>query len=199
MCKKVFLGRVGILFILGLVAFLVIFLFACINVIKEPNRVHPSEYHIRTWIEQSRGVFNKESRHSRHISSVFLRQASKFKEEDLLLLKSLPKLTKLDLSYSSITDDAIPYINELESLKVLDLSGTNITDAGFVRLSLPNLRMLRVDNTAITSEGDRGLEERCPNLEFMSIGNTPLHDKAQQASPVVDNSAEEDDNKNENE
>src|SRR5262245_8932972 len=56
-------------------------------------------------------------------------------------LKQLPKLRRLDLSSTQITDAGLAHLKDLKSLEDLVLSVTKITDAGLVHLKgLTNLK-----------------------------------------------------------
>lgn len=60
-------------------------------------------------------------------------------------LSAFPELQKLDLSYTSVTDDWMPQIAELKSLKQLNVGHCRISGRGFgVLKSLPNLETINL-------------------------------------------------------
>ena len=71
-----------------------------------------------------------------------------------------------------IADDALPYVSRLRHLRGLDLSDTDITDAGIKELvALPSLKLLYIDGTAVT---DACLNDLAciPSLELVSVHRT---------------------------
>lgn len=68
------------------------------------------------------------------------------------------KLEELNLSGTRITDDVLTTgkLNMLTSLCKLNLSRTNVSDAGVANLKLPELTLLNLDWTLTT--------EHCPSL-----------------------------------
>ena len=68
-------------------------------------------------------------------------------------LENFPLLESLEVSYSSITDDSIPYIAGLKSLRQLDLGHTRVGGRGFHRLAdLEHLEELGLTLTPIRDE-----------------------------------------------
>lgn len=60
----------------------------------------------------------------------------------------------LDLSYSSIDDEDLARLGELENVRQIDLSGTAVSDGGLRFLGgLPNLEHLELSDTGITDAG----------------------------------------------
>ena len=60
-------------------------------------------------------------------------------------LKGLTKLSVLDLSGTQVTDAGLAHLKGLTKLSVLDLRGTQVTDAGVKELkqALPSLKIDR--------------------------------------------------------
>lgn len=141
----------------------------------EINSFHPDEISTKEWIKANGGNASRDDFRSKdkHILSVRLKHMRDLKNEDLIHLKKLTQLKNLDLSYSSITDEAIPIINELTSIQVLNLTGTQISDKGLKMLSLPKLYYLELNHTNISNDGLARLEKRCPRLHMASFGETP--------------------------
>ncbi len=110
---------------------------------------HPEEKDVYEWLPEGAAYLVDKS--DRRLTKVGMR-ANKIKNEDILRFKQLPKLRSLELRNTGITDEAIPYLNELTSLEYLDLSyNPGITKEGLRKLDLPNLIML--DITHIASDG----------------------------------------------
>jgi Leucine Rich repeat len=74
---------------------------------------------------------------------------------DLDLLKKLPSLIHVDLSYSNTTDAHLTHLKQLPYLRTLYLEANpNITNVGVKTLaSMTNLQTLNVKRTKITTEG----------------------------------------------
>ena len=80
-----------------------------------------------------------------------------FKSTDLLYLKDLPRLRKLNLSHTPVSNQDLAQLEGLNELEELDLSATKVSDAGLVALKkLGNLRKLNLSQTIVT---DVGLKE----------------------------------------
>ena len=77
----------------------------------------------------------------------------------------LTRLEELDLSGSDLTDAGVRSLAGLTRLETLDLSRTHITDAGLKSVAdLPRLRELRLDGTQISNEAASALARRRPAL-----------------------------------
>src|SRR5690348_5353112 len=63
------------------------------------------------------------------------------------LLRKLP-MQRLNISGQPITDASIDRINQLKSIRVLEINGTKITLAGLSRLRLPNLEQVNLSADA---------------------------------------------------
>ena len=66
-------------------------------------------------------------------------------DKGLESLKYLPRLTKLELSYTRISDKGLEHLQAIQSLKVLHLTGTRVTAEGLksLRSGLPNCEVLK--------------------------------------------------------
>ena len=109
-------------------------------------------------------------------------------DDDLKVLKKLPKLRGLSLSGQTgkspprgngrITDAGLREIAALTSLESLDLRANRITDHGLKELrSLTKLRSLDLSMTAITDDGLRELQS-LKHLESLRIWDVGLTDAA---------------------
>jgi hypothetical protein len=82
---------------------------------------------------------------------------SKFGDEDIVALRELTYLKRLDLSNSQITDAGLVHVEELSMgcpIWELYLSGTDVTDSGLVHLQkLDSLSELHLGSTQITDDG----------------------------------------------
>jgi hypothetical protein len=87
-------------------------------------------------------------------------------------LKRLRELRVLDLRYSRITDDGLPYLGGLTGLQELTLSKTRVTSAGLASLKdMADLRLLDLHGTAV---GDAGLRWLPPakRLRWVDVSDT---------------------------
>ena len=115
---------------------------------------------------------------------------TKVTDQDLVHLKQMSQLERLDLAITSVNDDGLVYLKDLSQLKALDLRRTGVTDAGLEHLgalrnleelylsgtevtdtglgqlrSLTRLQQLELGDTAVTPEGIGRLKQSLPNLE----------------------------------
>ncbi len=75
-------------------------------------------------------------------------------DEDLKLVKTLPKVVELDLHGTAITDEGLSNIESFGGLTRLHLEKTGITDAGLAHLKgLTNLVYLNLYSTGVTDAG----------------------------------------------
>ncbi len=82
---------------------------------------------------------------------------------------------RVDLSTQNITDKSVDYISH-HPVSILNLSSTDITDAGLEKISLiPTITKLIVSRTKITSRGIEFLH-KCPNLISLGISDNNLDD-----------------------
>lgn len=102
-------------------------------------------------------------------------------DSDLELLKGLVALEELDLSGTNVTDAGLVHLTGLKSLKRLNVGAglmkpTNVTDAGLEHLkSLHQLEQLVLSGAKIT---DDGLEQLAPlqNLQRLYLFQTRITD-----------------------
>jgi Leucine rich repeat len=91
---------------------------------------------------------------------------------------ALSTLENLDIHHTRITDKGVGYLEGLPNLQVLDLRWTLVTDTGLARLKgIPKLRDLDLGNTKLT---DAAIPEivRIPNLQRINLGATGITDAA---------------------
>lgn len=78
-------------------------------------------------------------------------------------LKELQHLRALHLSGTQLTDAGLVHLTSLTNLEHLNLDNTHITDAGLVRLAeLRRLKSLRLHGTQVTDEGVKTLNKALP-------------------------------------
>lgn len=75
------------------------------------------------------------------------------------------KLLWIDLSQSTITDEGVTHLANLNNLIVLGLQGTNVTD-DYIKIikKLPKLEHFYLLNSGITAKGKQELQQAKPNL-----------------------------------
>lgn len=80
----------------------------------------------------------------------------------------------LDLSGTQITDAGLAKLDGLKGLETLNLNDTGITDEGLKHLeALQSLTDLRLANTNITNEGLTNLVDKLPNLKALDVAGNP--------------------------
>lgn len=99
---------------------------------------------------------------------------------DMELLRGLKTLKMLNIGGAPVSDAGLRHLAELTNLEELWLSNTKVTNAGLDHLrGLKKLRAISLTNTAVTDEGVAVLAE-LPNLEVLHLGGTGLGDAALQ-------------------
>jgi hypothetical protein len=96
------------------------------------------------------------------------------------------ELTALDISHDEVNDRTVAEVAQLRpTLRLLDLSGTAVTDEGLAALGgLHNLRSLAVRDTPLTDKCCRYLAA-LESLRFLSINGTAITDQgASKLSPL---------------
>ncbi len=89
-------------------------------------------------------------------------------------LKRPESLKMLNLAGTQVTDEGLKSVEGLKGLETLDLSDTNISDAGLKHLEkLPSLRDLRIGNTNVTNEGLADLVASVPSLDVLNVAGDP--------------------------
>lgn len=75
----------------------------------------------------------------------------------------------------NITDEAIPHLNQMRSLRALLLVGTDVSNAGIQKLDLPELGTLNLGSSSLLSpECLLGLETRSPNIATIGFDRCPF-------------------------
>jgi hypothetical protein len=110
-------------------------------------------------------------------------------EQGLEALNLFPRLRRLGLSQTAVTDDDLRHLNGLTELETLSLRDTKITDQGLEHLKgLTGLKTLELGGTDITDEGLK-LVEKLTNLETLDLEKTRVTDagvrQLQQALPKL--------------
>lgn len=86
-----------------------------------------------------------------------------FDDAHLAYVKSLPKLKRLMLLGTSVTDDGLAHLTELNQLEELGLENTQVTDAGLVHLKkMTNLKRLILIGTQVSEKGAENLQRDLP-------------------------------------
>ena len=86
------------------------------------------------------------------LTSVLVQKTS-LSREGVRQLLSAHQLHQFEAADVPLTDDDVPLLNQQVGLNGLDVSGSQITDAGLVQLDLPRLRWIRLFGTPVTSDG----------------------------------------------
>ena len=84
------------------------------------------------------------------------------------LLQSFPRLERLHLDSSSVTDDDLAVLQKLPELNYLNLYNSQISDTGLQHLqACRNLKRLYLTNTQVTSDGIQALQQALPELKIV--------------------------------
>jgi hypothetical protein len=121
------------------------------------------------------------------------------RDEDLAILKHLPRLKDLQISAPLISDEAMVHVEGIDSLRELTLYQTRVTSRGLRRLggirleklvlagpavtdetlevleAFPALRKLMISESSVTDVGLAELEH-VPNLEKLILNESPIGD-----------------------
>jgi len=133
------------------------------------NRPHSAISAIGRWVA-GRGGTNDD------VTAVTLAGCD-FGPSDVQNLRLFGEMTDLYLSESEVSDRQISSISNLKQLHLLDLSATQVTNAGLRVLSnFEQLQDLRLDDTRV---GDGGMEHlsKCPSLEQVSLNGCGITDR----------------------
>ncbi len=99
---------------------------------------------------------------------------TQFGDEDVQRIQGLTNLERLDLSRTNITDAGLEGLLSLQNLSSLQLHGTQISDAGLVHLKkLTNLKYLDLSDTEIKDAGLAQLRS-LRNLESLRLARTKV-------------------------
>jgi hypothetical protein len=97
-------------------------------------------------------------------------------DKDLEIMRSFPKLQKLNLYATPVTDAGMRSLDQLTGLQVLYLNATEVGDTGLACLcKLPALRELGLHRTRVTDEGLRPLQG-LPSLEHLTLHGPGITD-----------------------
>jgi len=103
-------------------------------------------------------------RDARAIETLILAEAN-ISDVDLAYLARLSSLTNLSLEGTSVSDDGLEYLVNLP-LRSLDLSMTQVSDAGITRLrEIESLEEVFLRSTTVTAQAIEGLKRSRPNLK----------------------------------
>lgn len=83
---------------------------------------------------------------------------------DLEAFGDLSGLERIDLRFNGITDDFIPYVNRLESLKYLNIFGNDITDTGLEQLIAMNPGSLFIGENPVSTPAIAAYKEAYPEV-----------------------------------
>ncbi|MBL9123452.1 MAG: hypothetical protein JNG90_07445 [Planctomycetaceae bacterium] len=78
------------------------------------------------------------------------------------------RVTEIDLSETTITDEALTHVGQLTGLECLSLDDTNVSDVGLRQLfSLVRLKRLELRNTRASDAGINSLQQQLPACEMI--------------------------------
>ena len=96
------------------------------------------------------------------------------KPEGKLTKADLEKVTRLDLSGTQITDAGLKEVAKLQKLEWLYLGGPQINDQSLKEVAkLHNLEQLSLHGTNVTEAGVAELKKALPNCEILGLKSSP--------------------------
>ena len=108
------------------------------------------------------------------VRAVSFYKSETVKDDDLAPIHAFPNVYQVELSFTNISDAGVEYLKPCLQLGVLGLHKTKITDRSFVVISeLPSLTSLRLVGTNITDAGVAKIV-KLKNLVYLEIGSTPI-------------------------
>lgn len=97
-------------------------------------------------------------------------RGSLFGDEDVQRIQGLTNVNVLNVSRTNITDAGLEGLSTLTNLSSLQLQSTQISDAGLVHLKrLTNLRDVALGNTKVTRAGTQDLKKSLPTAFISRI------------------------------
>ncbi|CAI7836323.1 unnamed protein product, partial [Closterium sp. NIES-53] len=113
----------------------------------------------------------------KHLTAILLNFSSRFSVEGIKHLYRLPRLERLHLGHTIVSDNALEGIGSLTRLKTLGLGHTKVTDAGLRHLTaLSSLEVLGLSVcTGVTNAGMVHVG-RLTGLEALSLGGAAVTD-----------------------
>lgn len=134
-------------------------LFGC----HQPPSAHPDEAAAIAAIQKLGGKVEFEGDGTeRRVFKVYL-HSTKVTDDDLAMLKKLPKLRNLFLGKTQISDAGLEHLEKSAELQTLSLNSTHVTDAGLQSLNwLKNLKTLNLQETQVTPAGAAQLRKSLP-------------------------------------
>ncbi|MEX2120536.1 MAG: hypothetical protein WD847_13160 [Pirellulales bacterium] len=91
-----------------------------------------------------------------------------------LIAEQFPDLKVLDLSGTQISDEGMKHISKLSSLEVLSLGKTDVSSDGMTHLvDLPRLRLLRLDRTKV-DDSCVPFVQRMAHLRYLDVYETEM-------------------------
>lgn len=110
-------------------------------------------------------------RHHPNIRLLVLGRCEGISDKALEAVATIPNLTSVDLTNSTITDDGLKALSQCTSLNSISLEATRISDEGLKNLtSWPALRGINLTQCAVSGESLRLIMKRWPGLAFLEIG-----------------------------
>lgn len=107
-----------------------------------------------------------------HVSQWVELDGTRISDAELLHLRSLKKLERLNLNATSVSDDGVKHLKGMTNLRQLQLYDTNVTDAGLIHLSgMVNLELLILDGRKVTLSAVTTLQQALPSC--MIVRQTP--------------------------
>ncbi len=103
---------------------------------------------------------------------------TKATDDDLEMLKKLPRLENLDLIDTAVTGAGLAHLKRHNDMKSLGLCNTHVDDAGLLHIAhLTELRQLMLDGTRVTGVGMRHLQGLTNLDEWLGLCDIDITDE----------------------
>ena len=119
------------------------------------------------------------------ISSVQNVVGNQVYQGDLIVewLAKLPKLNRVHLANSRLTDDGVEEISKLKNIRSLDIKSTVVTDQSIPHLaSMENLEVLNVGGTFLSKAGVKELRDKLPKTKIIANSVDPKTEECRTAA-----------------
>lgn len=114
-----------------------------------------------------------------NLRSLRVQDVDQFTDDEMPYLKRLPSLRSLYLVRTQVTDDGLARLKDLAGLEFLGIISNKLTDRALAHISgLRKLKSLRLDDSRISDKGLRKLKEDhvLDGLEFLVLSGTKITD-----------------------
>jgi hypothetical protein len=122
---------------------------------------------VSPWPYWMRRLMGDDFLHSVVLVCIPITDETQLTDDDIELLRALPRLRAIRLSYESASEPTLEGLKGLDSIEQLSLADSRVSDAALVHLeTLTNLEHLDLRGTRVSPEGLKKLREALPQCEI---------------------------------